>query len=1482
MTKYCEVCKQSYPETEAHCPHCAAAAQHHEEPGHEAPVVHDPDSAVDLGSNPDIQLPSSGAPVTPESNVAWAALAEDLTETPPPAPHSPPVSEVPAEEEPFLAAPDSSVNLSEEASNQAAESPSSGSDVLGHLFKGDAKEHASSEAEEEPFLAEPDSKLNLDAEAAAPADAAAASDEADEPFVAEADSGVNLVDEATGAHPSEEADLGSAEASDDDSAIDLAALVEGGERSSDRIGTEKVDSSGVNLSTMPAVSSESDSGPVDLAALSDENAEPLEEPEFPASPSAPEKKMTEEQRRALIASDVVDKDDASVLDDLAAVEAGGSSVNLGDAPVSGERPSSRDLIAEAVESGVDLTGRKTPPTEVSDEEPSDIGTVVGDSGVDLGVHDAPTDQPSFGPDSLKEGSTKRKGDEPVEVGSATEAESGEPLVDDSALDLSESYDLGQGPAAPPGSSEVDLGGATRKPGARPTLARSSSKLDLDEPAEAALDDEEPAAAALDEEEPVAAATDDEDDEKPAKPAKGKVTVPADEDEEAPKSKPVKPKYGRRWLAGGVVGALVGVLGVIGLGMAGINLPDELSELAGMKKAPPPQGGRPGPQPQPAGPSDAEVAAAHYRNGDFDKALPALEKLNTPTDEQLSQRGTARWYQYLKARAEKGEKLNKDDADVKKASEELKKAGEKSPEAVLTLGHLQEATETPAAAITTYEDGLKRFGDEPKWKRAFESAVHRVQTRVAAGPAGGGVGLLDPIHPDAAEALVALLIAFQGGDKPAPEADDEAGNEFWNAARLAREGKFKEARDALENARKLHDKMRFSRLRKAQNPLSDPTEEIFLRCCAEMEAYWRLREYLGGVNPALPGATPVEMVQNAVKQSRDLEAQNSALATKLGVQPQQLTAGVDQLLAAKKKADADLAVTKADLNAEKASHAATQNDLKKRDAELVKANDQIKTLDGTLKSVGQHLTTAGAKSPDPIKGIDELATDRDAARKALKGFETSLANAKYFVPGGDSAALLVALNTAIRVAQMKDPQGEIVKDEREIARLNTVLSERRTPAEMVDLWFPVVADRTQRDAAIKSVIDAERALKEPNASPALTAKATALLGLAQRNIGLFNESRSTLAAALKTDVGGDWQPVAAKSLKELTDPTEYYLPRARALYAAGQNAEALAALDDALQIFPKDNAPLLALRSLVRLDLARDQAKGKLTPDNVAPAKKDADAAVAAGLAEGHFALGRIAEELNDLPAARKSYAAAKDAHPGRDDEGNRYRVALARVLLKLGATGRADVDKPLGLKKPEPMSEQLASLILLLQLGAPPDVSKEAEEANKLADEILASPDTPNSFMLKAQAYAVKGRWNEALRTFALGLRPHIRRDYADVLIDLVNRHPMLRRPDKLDIPDPLRAEAFFTTGLRHFGAKNYLDAEKAFLSAVEADNQDARYFYYLGLTRMALCKRDDATADYQQGAVLEGQGKPGRAAVSESLEGIQGTPRQILNSFRP
>ena len=100
---------------------------------------------------------------------------------------------------------------------------------------------------------------------------------------------------------------------------------------------------------------------------------------------------------------------------------------------------------------------------------------------------------------------------------------------------------------------------------------------------------------------------------------------------------------------------------------------------------------------------------------------------------------------------------------------------------------------------------------------------------------------------AAQALVALLLAFQAGQsdqggQPGAD-DDEAGFEFWAAVKSARAGDYAAALDSLGKARKAHDKLRFSRLRKAQNPNSDPTEEIFLKACKELETYWKMCEAL---------------------------------------------------------------------------------------------------------------------------------------------------------------------------------------------------------------------------------------------------------------------------------------------------------------------------------------------------------------------------------------------------------------------------------------------------------------------------------------------------------------------------------------------------------------------------------------------------------------------------------------------------------------
>src|SRR5262249_60018870 len=81
--------------------------------------------------------------------------------------------------------------------------------------------------------------------------------------------------------------------------------------------------------------------------------------------------------------------------------------------------------------------------------------------------------------------------------------------------------------------------------------------------------------------------------------------------------------------------------------------------------------------------------------------------------------------------------------------------------------------------------------------------------------------------------------------PPGEPPPEPGFSFWRAAGLARDGKFGEAMDAIDEARKVHEENRRSRLYKAQNPTSDPFEDIFLRACDDLKSYWELQKKLGG-------------------------------------------------------------------------------------------------------------------------------------------------------------------------------------------------------------------------------------------------------------------------------------------------------------------------------------------------------------------------------------------------------------------------------------------------------------------------------------------------------------------------------------------------------------------------------------------------------------------------------------------------------------
>jgi colicin import membrane protein len=96
------------------------------------------------------------------------------------------------------------------------------------------------------------------------------------------------------------------------------------------------------------------------------------------------------------------------------------------------------------------------------------------------------------------------------------------------------------------------------------------------------------------------------------------------------------------------------------------------------------------------------------------------------------------------------------------------------------------------------------------------------------------------------------------------------------------------------------------------------------------------------------------------------------------------------------------------------------------------------------------------------------------------------------------------------------------------------------------------------------------------------------------------------------------------------------------------------------------------------------------------------------------------------------------------------------------------------------------------------------------------------------------------------------------------------------------RARKFYAAGLEAYTAGLFANAEGWFDRAAKDDPADARYWYYLGLSKWSQGKAKDAEADFRTGADWEGRSKPGRRVVGDALVKVQGPPRAALDVFRP
>jgi len=196
----------------------------------------------------------------------------------------------------------------------------------------------------------------------------------------------------------------------------------------------------------------------------------------------------------------------------------------------------------------------------------------------------------------------------------------------------------------------------------------------------------------------------------------------------------------------------------------------------------------------------------------------------------------------------------------------------------------------------------------------------------------------------------------------------------------------------------------------------------------------------------------------------------------------------------------------------------------------------------------------------------------------------------------------------------------------------------------------------------------------------------------------------------------------------------------------------------------------------------------------------------------------------------------------------------------------------------------LREILLLAIIGfqPPPELLLGNPDRLKMiqqADEILA-PNSKATVPEKVQALSIKGRHYEAMVLYAEWVRNTQPGEQGDLLMLLLRNNPAVKKED-VDRRNPFEGERLYGQGIRLYFQGDFASAEKLLQQSTEADNQDARVYYFLGLSRLAQGKQEPAYDSFEFGARLERSAKPGKAAINTSLERVQGPERRILGQVR-
>ncbi len=990
-------------------------------------------------------------------------------------------------------------------------------------------------------------------------------------------------------------------------------------------------------------------------------AEPVSESELPPTPEAPPAPVSTDSDHDIVAE-----------------------------PVSSEvdfvPPADHDLVGEPVSSEVELGMQEEPPSLPGDswsEAPEPAATDPGSS-VDLGGTTVAE------PSTANEAGPRRRAPASSEIDLTVPDD-----VDLQQLMGGSDFDMpAPQPAAPAAQHEEEQ--LSEAPTEREELEEFESLPELAPEADEAYEQ---------------AFAEDE--------GEGEMALAGTEASTATAIRPAPPRPRRGgWLGGTVLGLLLGVGGSFGLWMAGIEPP---AALRGKSD----KGTQPNAKQEPviptpnAKPTTVADAGALAQSGEIDKALDIVQQTPGENPEKTALRGELNWIKYLQQRDRKAPPQAEDEP-VKKTIEDLTKAD--TLDSLFWLGHIYSTLKQPAKAREAWTKGLDRAKDEAQ-KRRFQAALFRLDVQDE--KSGGMVLAPWDAQPEQEAVLLALaLIALQGQPQPADAESEEAGFKFWEAVKLAKQQDYGKALAALKEARSLHDQRRFTRLRKSQNPLTDPTEEIFLRACDELTAYWQMQAKLqsAGYLDVAMKKDPVKAVDELVQKVKTVD-DIVAAARKAEMEAKaQATEALQQRNAAKAdlaKAEEALTKAKADTKTAAGKLAAAEDRVKSATQEATKSNQAFKAVKDPLvkakliddkadeRAVAQsveNLIKANSASANLLQQVQtaqaEARTAKDkqtAAEAAVKAMEDKLKKAE------DNARVLQT-NLAAAQQEAKTAKDKLQAAETEVSKAKDSLKSAETRVKtLTDTVKDLTNTVAARDAELKKVREELSKVPSGTAVAELTKKLQAAETQAKDADSKLKEAESKLTKAeAEANKAKDALKSADAKVKSLTDTL------------VAREAELKKAQDE-LKKAPSGTA-------VAELTKKLQEAEGKFKDTQTRLTKAEAEAKAA-------------------LDKQRQTEAEARAA---------RERLTLAEARIK-DATDAATLSKT--------ALERLKSLLITAKMVDAGSNQAALEQAIK---NLITRAATNGGTTVKVPVVPSTPNLQDADKHYAVGLSRYFSRRYAD------------------------------------------------------------------------------------------------------------------------